>query len=94
MPVFESSRKVQLFGSSLALTLPALFVKACEIRKGSEMEVLFGLDGVLVISDVMEPKDLLNKLLLIVENLEEKVRDNTGKRRGLVQTIGGNEDED
>ena len=35
MPVFESERKVQAFGSSLAFTLPALFVKANEIKKGS-----------------------------------------------------------
>jgi hypothetical protein len=36
MPVFESSRKVQVFGSSLALTLPAMFVKVNEIEKGDK----------------------------------------------------------
>jgi antitoxin component of MazEF toxin-antitoxin module len=49
MPVFESSRKVQVFGSSLALTLPALFVKANEVEKGSVGKVYYGLDGVLVV---------------------------------------------
>jgi antitoxin component of MazEF toxin-antitoxin module len=80
MPVFESSRKVQLFGSSLALTLPALFVKACEIRKGAEMGVLFGLDGVLVVSEVMEPEALREGLLLILEDLEERVAINKDEK--------------
>ena len=92
MPVFESSRKVQLFGSSLALTLPALFVKACEIRKGAEMGVLFGLDGVLVISDVMEPEALRDGLLLILKNLEEKVmRDKGEEGNTLTQGFRRNE---
>ena len=56
MPVFESSRKVQVFGSSLALTLPALFVKANEVEKGSVGKVYYGLDGVLVVSFVDDPK--------------------------------------
>ena len=56
MPVFESSRKVQVFGSSLALTLPALFVKANEVEKGSMGKVYYGLAGVLVVSLVDDPK--------------------------------------
>ena len=80
MPVFKSSRKVQLFGSSLALTLPALFVKACEIRKGAEMGVLFGLDGVLVVSEVMEPEALKKGLLLILKDLEERVAINNSEK--------------
>lgn len=76
MPFFESSRKVQVFGSSLALTLPALFVKACEIKKGAELEVVFGLDGVLVVTDLKEPEILREKLLLILNNLEKKVIQN------------------
>jgi antitoxin component of MazEF toxin-antitoxin module len=56
MPVFESSRKVQVFGSSLALTLPALFVKANEVEKGSVGKVYYGLDGVLVVSLVDDPR--------------------------------------
>lgn len=71
MPVFKSSRKVQGFGSSLAVTLPALFVKACEIEKGLELEVLFGLDGVLVLSDCVDTVELKDKLMVIVDKITE-----------------------
>ena len=74
MPVFESSRKVQVFGSSLAMTLPALFVKANEIEKGSVMNVLFGLDGVLVLFNCEDPETLRKCLIDILEKLEEKVK--------------------
>ncbi len=66
MPVFESSRKVQVFGSSLAMTLPAMFAKVCEIKKGSFLNVYYGLDGVLVLSrfdDVDLMKEMLEKII-------------------------------
>ena len=50
MPIFESSRKVQAVGTSLALTLPALFVKANEIEKGAISKVYYNLDGVLIVT--------------------------------------------
>ena len=75
MPVFKSSRKVQTFGSSLAMTLPAMFVKANEIEKGSVLKVHYGLDGVLVASWVDEPEELMKCLVEIMEKLGEDVRD-------------------
>ena len=72
--VFESSRKVQVFGSSLALTLPALFVKANEVEKGSVMKVYYGLDGVLIVCDVDEPEILRKCLVDIIDKLENKVQ--------------------
>jgi len=73
MPVFESSRKVQVFGSSLAMTLPAMFVKANEIEKGSILDVLYGLDGVLVLFNCEDPEKLKGCLVDILQRLEEKV---------------------
>jgi len=73
MPVFESSRKVQVFGSSLAMTLPALFVKANEIEKGSVLKVYYGLNGVLLATWVDEQEDLRNRLSDIMEKLKEEV---------------------
>lgn len=70
MPVFESSRKVQLFGSSLAMTLPALFVKANEVEKGSIGKVYYGLEGVLVVSVVEESK-ARESLMKIMEKMDE-----------------------
>jgi antitoxin component of MazEF toxin-antitoxin module len=70
MPVFESTRKVQTFGTSLAVTLPAMFVKANEIEKGSFMKVLYGLEGVLVASKIEDHRALRKCLLQILENLE------------------------
>ena len=80
MPMFESSRKVQVFGTSLAITLPALFVKIRDIEKGSVMDVFFGLDGVLVVSDLEDPETLKKSLIAIIDNLDEK----TVKRRKRV----------
>jgi len=72
MPVFESRRKVQALGSSLALTLPAFFVKANEVEKGSEAKVFFGLEGVLVVSWIEDPEALRKNLMAIMDKLEEK----------------------
>ena len=73
MPVFESSRKVLVSGSSLALTLPAMFVKAGEIEKGSVMRVLYDLNGVLIVFQ-SEDNKTLDRLMKILEELEEKVK--------------------
>ena len=75
MPVFESSRKVQVMGSSLAMTIPALFVKANEVEKGQEVSVIFGLDGVLVLSKFADHETIRRQLLSILESLEERVID-------------------
>ena len=72
MPVFESSRKVLVSGSSLAMTLPSLFVKASEIEKGAVVNVLYGLDGVLVMSQ-REDRQTIEGLVKILEKIEEKV---------------------
>ena len=74
MPVFESSRKVQVSGSSLAMTLPALFVKANEIEKGSVLNVLYGLDGVLVLFQCEDIESIREHLIEIIEKIEEKVK--------------------
>jgi len=74
MPVFESSRKVQVFGSSLAMTLPAFFTKVNEIEKGSRVNVLYGLDGVLVLFNCEDPEKLRACILEILDRLEEKDR--------------------
>ena len=70
MPVFESERKVQAFGSSLALTLPALFVKANEIRKGSIIKTIYNLEGVLIAAQVDDEKTLRDCLLKVLESLD------------------------
>ena len=83
MPVFESSRKVQVFGSSLAMTLPALFVKANEVEKGSVGKVYYGLEGVLVVSWVDDPEARAG-LIEIIERLNENcTKKNEGKGQGV-----------
>ena len=73
MPVFESSRKVQVLGSSLAMTIPALFVKVNEVEKGQEVSVIFSLDGVLVMSRIADHETIRERLLSIIEGLEKKI---------------------
>ena len=83
MPVFESSRKVQLFGSSLAMTLPALFVKTNEIKKGQHMNVLFGLDWVLIMSQGNDQHaregllKILEKLVDSISKQDEKIKNDS-----------------
>jgi hypothetical protein len=72
MPFFKSKRKVQEFGTSLAITLPALFVKGNEITKGCDANTFFGFDGVLVatwLDDHQKLKKILNQ---IIEELDKK----------------------
>ena len=73
MPVFESTRKIQEFGSSLALTLPALFVKVHEVEKGSVVKVYYGLEGVLIVTWGDEPEALRKGLMEIINKLNKKV---------------------
>ena len=81
MPVFKSSRKVQAFGSSLAMTLPALFVKANEVEKGSMTNVYYGFNGVLVTSMVDEPEVIRKCLVEIMEKIDDSVRERKGEIR-------------
>jgi len=62
-------------GSSLAMTIPALFVKANEVEKGQEVSVIFGLDGVLVLSKFADHETIRGQLLSILESLEARVID-------------------
>lgn len=93
MSVYEDSRKVQALGSSLAVTLPAFFVELCGLEPGSEVRVIYGLDGVLV---VVKDDNLLNLregLLEIIEKLKglesqfknSRARRDSGKRTGSTQ---------
>ena len=83
MPVFKSSRKVQAFGSSLALTIPAMFVKINEVEKGSVVNVLYDLNGVLVASQLENLEALIERLMSMIDKLEErseKLKVEKGKR--------------
>lgn len=75
MPVFESSRKVQSFGSSLALTLPVMFTKIHEIEKGSNLKLFFGLDGLIILSkhdDLDEVKRCMENILQALTEKEKR----------------------
>ena len=78
MPLFESKRKAQVFGSSLALTLPSLFAKVHEIEKGSKMKVFFGLDGILVVSCVDDKEVVIESLVKLLDLLDESVEEERG----------------
>ena len=72
MPVFKTSRKVQSFGSSLALTLPSMFIKACEIEKGSKMNVLYGLKGVLLTFKCEDSDVVIKSIKEIIRKIDER----------------------
>lgn len=64
MVVFKCSRKVQKFGSSMAITIPALFVKINKIKKGSNVEIHYNTNGIMIIciQNSQENKNLLTQL--------------------------------
>ena len=72
MPVFKTSRKVQSFGSSLALTLPSMFIKACEIEKGAKMNVLYGLKGVLLTFSCEDSDVVIKSIKEIIRKIDER----------------------
>ncbi len=76
MPIFESDRKVQVFGSSLALTIPAMFVKVHELEKGREVNVLYNLDGVLIFCLEDDPEKVVQRIVEILDKMESKLNEN------------------
>ena len=72
MPVFESERKIQKVGSSLAITIPAMFIKANEVEKGDELQIYYNLNGVFLASHVDDPKQLIKIISGIIKGIEEK----------------------
>jgi len=73
VPVFESERRVQATGSSLSITLPAFFVKANEVSKGSLLKVVYNLDGVLIVFCGDDSEVMLEHLKAIQKKIDEEV---------------------
>ena len=71
MPVFKSERKVQRFGSSYAITIPALYVKLNEVKKGSLLNIIYNTDNVMIVSKV-RPEKVLTHLEKLIRDIEEK----------------------
>ena len=74
MKVFECSRKAQAFGSSLALTLPSLFAKVNEVEKGKVLNILYDLNGLMIVSITDDPEAIKAGLKVIMEKLDNKTR--------------------
>ena len=72
MPLFKTSRKVQMFGTSLALTIPAMFVKINGIEKGDRLKVFYDLSGILILRDSKDQKELKKCLLDFIESLDKE----------------------
>jgi antitoxin component of MazEF toxin-antitoxin module len=71
MVLYSSSRKIQEFGSSHALTIPSLFIKVRDLKKGNELRVLCCLDGVLIVSDIDNLNNMNKVLKKMINNIEE-----------------------
>ena len=78
MPLFESKRKAQVFGASIALTLPSMFAKVHEIKKGTKMKVFYGLDGILVVSCVDDKEAVMERLERLLDLLDKSVEEERG----------------
>ncbi len=69
MPVFMSKRKIQCSGTSLAITLPSLFVKGNEVSKGSEMKIHYELNGIFIVSNTDDLSSIVKSLVEILYSL-------------------------
>ena len=76
MPFFKTSRKVQRYGSSLALTIPAMYAKINDIEKGKRLNLFYDLNGVLVLANCKNEEELIARLNTFLESLEK----NTSKK--------------
>jgi len=81
MPVFKTFRKVQLFGSSLALTIPAMFVKLNDIEKGKRLSLFYDLDGTLILANCRNEDELKNCILNFLETLEKNASKKKSSRK-------------
>jgi len=72
MPWFRTSRKVQLFGDSLALTIPAMYVKMNEIKKGNKLNIFYDLNGILILANCRNEEELKVKLIKFIKTMEAK----------------------
>ena len=64
------------------MTLPAFFVKANEVEKGSIMKVLYGLDRVLVVSTEGDPEIIMKCLNTIMDKLEDRIKNPGAGKEG------------
>ena len=71
MILYNSHRKIQKLGSSYALTIPSLYIKVRDLKKGDKLRVLCCLDGVFIVSDIDNLKDINKILTKMVNNIEE-----------------------
>lgn len=75
MPLFKSSRKVQAFGSSLALTIPAMYARINEIRKGNKIRIFYDLDGTMIMANCRNEKELKACILKFLQTLDDSLSD-------------------
>ena len=73
MAVYYSCRKIQEFGTSLALTIPSLFAKVRSVRKGEKVHVIYCLDGVVIVSDIKDVNKLISTLQNMIISMEKIV---------------------
>lgn len=72
MPLFRTSRKVQMFGDSLALTIPAMYVKMNEIKKGNKLNIFYDLNGIMICANCRNEEELKVKLIKFIKTMEAK----------------------
>jgi antitoxin component of MazEF toxin-antitoxin module len=73
MSLFKTSRKVQMFGDSLALTIPSMFVKVCEIEKGNKIRIFYDLEGTLILTKSGNEEELKISLTKFLAKIEKNI---------------------
>ena len=73
MSLFKTSRKVQMFGDSLALTIPSMFVKVCEIEKGNKIRIFYDLEGTLILTKSGSEEELKISLTKFLAKIEKNI---------------------
>ena len=64
-----------MFGSSLALTIPAMYAKINDIDKGKRLNLFYDLNGTLILVNCDSEAELVEKLISFLKTLEKNKRE-------------------
>ena len=70
MPFIKSRRKVHSLGDSLALTLPAIYTKMNNIKKGETLDIYYYIDDIIIINK--KNNNLKESILNFAAELEKE----------------------
>lgn len=70
MPFIKSKRKVHSLGDSLAMTLPSIYTKMNNIKKGETLEIYYHIEDILLVTNKDQEK-VINSITKFLSELKK-----------------------